>query len=194
MSAPSRDRAARRLERAVRGLPAWRAEWGRAMLAELAAIDGSADRAAFARSASGAAIRLGWGVRAVIVAGVATLSGLGVLVGSRIQLDQGGDGLLAVSVPLPALLLLAGGIVAAHHERSALRGLAVAAVALAATSLVVFAVLAVEGLIWMSRLGVFALDREPSTSRRCAICRGATCDSSCRSPRNTATAASRSST
>lgn len=155
------DQPARRLARAVRGLPAWRADWGRAMTAELAAIESPAERTTFARSAAGAAIRLGWAVRVSIVVGVALLSGLGVLVGSRLQLEADGPGLLAVSVPLPALLLLAGGLVAAQHERSALRGLAIGAIAAVTTAVVVLGMLAAEGLTWMSRLGVYALDREP---------------------------------
>lgn len=131
------------------------------MLAELASIDVPAERDAFARSAAGVAFRMGWGIRGLLVVGATVLAAVATVIGSRLQLEHGGAGLLAVTVPVPALLLLAVSLVAAHHERSAIRGFALGCVTLVATAAAVFVVLATEGLVWMSRLGVFALDRDP---------------------------------
>ena len=113
-------RAERLLALATAGLPPRRAEWGAAMRAELAALDdpdaSGASRAARRRlrsprvsaSASPSRSAPGWSSPRV------------TLTASRMQLQAGGPGVLAVTVPVPALLLLAVALVPpARRDRSA---------------------------------------------------------------------------
>ncbi|NHF61844.1 hypothetical protein [Microcella pacifica] len=157
----SRDGAERLLTLGTTGLPAHRAEWGTAMRAELAAIDDPGARRRFARSASFAAFRQGFVIRigfglitGVLVAAVA-------LMASRLQLADGAPGLLEVTVPVPAFLLLLAALLSAGLTRSFRIGLETGAVAFIASSIALFTVLATEGLIWMDRHGVFLLDGDP---------------------------------
>ena len=76
---------------------------------------------------------------------------------SRMQLQAAGPGVLEVTVPVPAFLLLAVALAA----RSFRFGLQTAALALLASFVAVFAVVALEGLVWMDRHGVFVLDGDP---------------------------------
>lgn len=80
---------------------------------------------------------------------------------SRIQLDDGGPGLLGVTVPVPAAVLLLVSALAAGTARSLRTGLAVGLAAALAGFAALCAVLAVEGLVWMDRVGVFILDADP---------------------------------
>ena len=161
MSPQSRDGADRLLALATAGLPAGRTEWGAAMHAELANIDDDAARRSFARSAAGAAFRHGFGIRI----GFGLVTGLLVaavtLTASRLQLADGGPGVLDVTVPVPAVLLLLSALLSAALTRSFRVGLETGVVAFFASSLALFSVLAVEGQVWMDRLGVFLLDGDP---------------------------------
>jgi hypothetical protein len=111
------DRAAAVLLLAVRGLPAERADWGRAMMSELDAARASRARWAFclgcvratvamrARASLGGRRRDGDGVRVVVlVAAVAALAlgGYGLV---RYPLLRAGDGAWAAALVLPALLV-----------------------------------------------------------------------------------------
>ncbi|MFN0281197.1 MAG: hypothetical protein ACKVZ6_04430 [Kineosporiaceae bacterium] len=161
MSPRPRDGAERLLVIATVGLPAHRCEWGAAMRAELASIDGSEARRRFARSAARAVVgqclgvRLGCGlVTGVLVAAV-------VVTASRLQLADGGPGVLDATVPVPAFLLMLVALVSAGLTRSFRVGLETGVYALVAGFAGLFAVLAAEGLAWMDRRGVFVLDGDP---------------------------------
>jgi hypothetical protein len=161
MSARPPDGAERLLAIATVGLPGDRREWGAAMRAELASIEDPDARRRFARSTARAAfgqglgIRVGFGlVTGVLVAAVAATA-------SRLQLAEGGPGVLPVTVPVPALLLLLVAAVSAGLTRSFHLGLETGLFALAAGFAALFAVLAVEGQVWMDRHGVFILDGDP---------------------------------
>lgn len=156
-----RSWAERALPTLARGLPARHREWVEALRAELAALDDPAQRTAFAASAARAVWRLGFG-RALRIALTAGVLAAGVaLVGSAAQLVAGGPGVLAVTVPVPALLLFLVGLDAARWGRSFGYGLAAGALALVACLVGVLVVTAVEGPRWMSRHGVFMLDADP---------------------------------
>lgn len=159
-----RDGADRLLALATLGLPPRWAVWGTAMRAELAAIAGDADRWRFVRGAAVVAFRRGLGVRvglpllaAVVVASAAVLT-------SRVQLENGGPGVMSVTVPLPALLVLAVSWGAAQSARSFRIGLESGALAVLLCFAGVFATVALEGLVWMERLGIFVLDADPPRS------------------------------
>jgi hypothetical protein len=156
-----RDLAERLLAFATAGLPARRAEWGVAMRAELAAIDDAAERRRFARSASAAAFGHGLGTRISVALGTGVVVAGVTLVASRMQLHDGSAGVLGVTVPVPAILLLAVALVSAGAARSFRIGLETGALALVASFAAVFSVVAVEGLVWMDRRGVFVLDGDP---------------------------------
>jgi hypothetical protein len=64
-------------------------------------------------------------------------------------------------VPVPAFLLLAVGFIAAYAARSFRFGVETGALALLASFAAVVAVVALEGLVWMERHGVFVLDADP---------------------------------
>jgi hypothetical protein len=155
------DRAGRMLAFAASGLPRNRAVWGAAMRAELAAIDEPGARRRFARSATRAALAYGYGIRI----GLPLLAGVIVaaisVVASRVMLADTGTGLLSVTVPIPALVLLLVALAAGAFGSSARVGLEAGLVALAACAVATFAVLALEGQVWMSLRGVFILDGDP---------------------------------
>jgi len=157
----SRDRAERLLARATTGLPPRRAEWGAAMRAELAALDDPDARRRFARSAAAAAFAHGYGLRIAFALGTGVVVAALTLTASRMQLQAGEPGVLSVTVPVPAILLLTVGMVAARVARSFRFGVETGALALAASFVAVFAVVALEGLVWMDRHGVFVLDGDP---------------------------------
>ena len=83
------------------------------------------------------------------------------LITSRVQLQTGGPGVLLVTVPVPAFLLLAVAFVSARWARSFRFGLETGLLALAAGFVAVSSVVALEGLAWMDRHGVFMLDGDP---------------------------------
>jgi hypothetical protein len=93
-------------------------------------------------------------VSAVLVAAAALLA-------SRFQLANDGPGVVGVTVPVPALLLLLVALVSAGLTGSFWSGVRIGAFALAASSVALFTVLAVEGLVWMDRRGVSVLDADP---------------------------------
>ncbi len=163
MSHRRRDGAERLLAIATVGLPASRSEWGTAMRAELASIDEPQARRSFARSSAPVAFKRGLGIHI----GFGLLAGVFVaaivLTASRLQLANGGPGLLPVTVPLPALVLMLLALVSAGLSRSFRFGLQTGAVALVVGSAVLFAVLATEGMVWMDSRGVFILDGDPPT-------------------------------
>ena len=162
MTPRSRDGAERLLALAAVGLPAHRRAWGVAMRAELAAIADAGDRRRFARSAAVALLGQGLGLRVGLALGSGTLVAVVTAVASRVMLPSGGPGLLGVTVPVPALLLLLVTLVAAGLSRSFRLGIETGLVAMVADFAAVFAVLAVEGPVWMDRHGVFVLDGEPA--------------------------------
>ena len=98
---------------------------------------------------------IGFGVGAgVLVAAV-------VLVASRLQLADGGPGLLDVTVSVPAFILLLVTLLSAALGRSFRFGLETGVIALATSLAALFTVLATEGIVWMNRHGVFLLDGDP---------------------------------
>ena len=161
MSRQSRDGADRLLALATAGLPAGRAEWGAAMRAELASLDDDAARRSFARSAAAAAFRHGFGIRIGFGLVTGVLVAAVTLRASRLYLADGGPGVLDVTVPVPALLLLLSALLSAALTRSFRVGVETGAVAFFASAMALFVVLAVEGQLWMDRLGVFILDGDP---------------------------------
>ena len=163
-----RDTAGRRLTFATAGLARTRAPWGRAMRAELAALDDPAERESFSRSAAASAIREGWLPRLALSFAAAVATALLGLLASRSQLPAGGPGVLSVTVPVPALLMLGVALAAAAMTRSFSFGAEVGLTALLAGLAAVFAVTALEGMVWMRERGVFILDgdspRLPATN------------------------------
>ncbi len=161
MNVQYRDGTERLLAFATAGLPAHRVAWGAAMRAELATIEDADARRRFARSAAGAAFRLRLGVRV----GVGLTTGLAVagvaFAASRLQLPDGGPGLLGVTAPIPAMLLLLAVVLAAGLSGSLRVATETGLIALASSAVAVFVVLATEGVIWMDRHGVFLLDGDP---------------------------------
>lgn len=130
------------------------------MLAELGAIEDPRTRRRFAVSATVAVVRQELALLAV-VSSMALLVAAMTLTASRWQLADGGPGVLAATVPGPALPLLAVGFWAAWWRRSVRAGLEAGAFALAAGFAGLVVVLAVEGQLWMQRNGVFMLDGDP---------------------------------
>lgn len=161
MTTRARDGADRLLNLATAGLPARRAGWGAAMRAELAAIDDARARRRFARSASAAAFGRGYGICLTLATGAAVVVGGAAVAASRLQLPDGGPGVLAVTVPVSAVPLALVAFLAAHSARSVRFGLMAGMLALVASLGAVFAVLAVEGQVWMERRSVFMLDGDP---------------------------------
>jgi len=153
--------AERLLALAISGLPPRRALWGEAMRAEVAAIDDPEARRRFARSAAAAAFAQGYGIRIAWALGVGAIVAAVTLIASRVQLHSGGPGVLGVTVLVPAFLLLAVAFVSARTTRSFRFGLETGLLALAASFLAVSSVVAIEGLVWMERHGVFMLDGDP---------------------------------
>lgn len=161
MTTNRRDNAERLLDLATAGLPATRAEWGAAMRAELAAIDDVRARWRFARSAAAAAATQGLGLRIAFGLGAAVLVAAITLIASRLQLPDGGPGVLTATVPLPVIPLLLAGLLAARLSGSFRFGVETGVLALIAGFCGLFAVLAIEGLVWMDLHGVFMLDGDP---------------------------------
>lgn len=131
------------------------------MRAELAAIEDAGDRVRFARSASAAAFGRGCGVSLAAAAGAGVVVAGAALVASRVQLHTGGPGVLPATVVVPAVALLVVAFLSARTARSFRFGVMTGFLALAATFLAVFGVLAVEGQVWMERRGIFMLDGDP---------------------------------
>ena len=156
-----RDRAERLLTLATLGLPPRRAEWRAAMRAELAALDDPDARWRFARSAARAAFARGLGLGLAFALGTGAVVAALTLTASRLQLQAGGPGVLSVTVPVPAILLFVVAFVTARTARSARFGLQTGALALAGAFIAVSTVVALEGLVWMNRHGVFVLDGDP---------------------------------
>jgi hypothetical protein len=159
-AARGRDGAERLLAFATAGLPRWRAEWGSAMLAELAAIDDADERRRFARTASVAAFGQGLGLQISLALATAAVAAAAAVTASRIQLQEGQPGIFDVTVFAPALILFVVGAVTACATRSFRIGLQTGALALVASFAAVFTVVALEGLVWMDRHGVFVLDAD----------------------------------
>jgi hypothetical protein len=161
MSRRPQDGAERLLDLATAGLPAHRRAWGAAMRAELAAIDDPAVRRRFARSAARAAFGRGLGLRLGLGLGTGGLVAAVTVTASRLQLPHGGPGVLPVTVPVPGFLLLLVTLLATGKTRSLRFGLETGILALAAGLAALWTVLAIEGQVWMDRLGVFILDADP---------------------------------
>jgi hypothetical protein len=94
---------------------------------------------------------------------VGLVVGAVVVVASRLQLAEGGPGVMAVTVPVPALLLLVVSLLAAR-ACGFRTGLLTGALALVVSFVVVAAVVAIEGQVWMAQLGVFMLDADPPSN------------------------------
>lgn len=134
------------------------------MCAELEAIDDPADRRRFASGAALAAARVGIGFRLVVALATALAIVAVAVSASRIQLADGGPGVLPITVPVPALLLLLAAAISALRDRSFTLGLQAGVIALVLGFAGLCAVLAVEGMVWMERHGVFLLDGDPPRS------------------------------
>lgn len=93
--------------------------------------------------------------------GAGVVVALAVFTVSRLQLPSGGPGVMVVTIPLPALVLLLISLAAAFSSGSFRAGLTAGVWTLVACFLAVAAVLAVEGLVWMQTWGVFMLDGDP---------------------------------
>lgn len=100
----------------------------------------------------------------VLAAAAAIVVAVVVVAVSRAQLATGGPGVMAASVPVPAAAVLIVAAVAAATARSFRAGLGAGLVALVACFVTVAVVVALEGLVWMERLGVWALDADPPQS------------------------------
>lgn len=161
MSPRPRDGAERLLAIATVGLPAHRSAWGTAMRAELASIDDPDARRRFARSAALAVFGHGLGFHVGLVLVASVLVATVTATASRLQLADGGPGVLGVTVTVPAFLLVLVALVSASLTRSFRSGLETGLFALVASFAALFAVLAVEGMVWMDRRGVFLLDGDP---------------------------------
>lgn len=157
----SRDAADRRLALAAAALPPERAEWGEAMRAELAAIDDPRQRRRFARSASIAALTGGLRARLLFVLIAAALASVAVLAASRLQMSDAGPGVLGVVAFAPAIILAALAIGSSWATRSFAAGAVTGLSAWLASLVAVAVVVAVEGMVWMDRHGVFVLDGDP---------------------------------
>lgn len=157
------ERDDRALAFAVRGLPRSRQAWGRAMRAEVAAIDDADERRAFARSATAAAFWRGHGVRLLGAFSAGSVVAIGALIASRLQFESAQPGLMAVTVPLPALVVVLVVLAASVAGGSVRLGLETGVLALLASAVAVAIVVAVEGLTWMAAHGVFILDGDPPT-------------------------------
>lgn len=131
------------------------------MRAELAAIEDPVARRRFARSAARAAFGQGVGFHAGLGLVVALLVAVAAVTASRLQFAEGGPGVLLVTVPVPALLLLLVALVAAGLTRSFRVGMQIGLAALVTSFAALVVVLAVEGMVWMERHGVFILDGDP---------------------------------
>ncbi len=131
------------------------------MRAELASIQDPKARRRFARSAARAAFRFRLGLSVGLGMVSAVLVATAALLASRLQLANGGPGVLEVTVPVPALILLLVALVSAGLTGSFWTGLKIGVFALATSFVALCAVLAVEGLVWMDRRGVFLLDADP---------------------------------
>lgn len=155
------DGAERLLAATTAGLPRSRSDWGAAMRAELAAIEDADARRRFARSAARAAFNRGFGVHLGLGFGSGLLVAAIALTASRMQLADGGPGILGVTAFVPAVVLLLAALISARHARSWRSGLVTGFLALLVSAFTLFAVLAVEGITWMDRHGVFLLDGDP---------------------------------
>jgi hypothetical protein len=142
------------------GLHASRAEWGRAMRAETAAIEDPAARRDFALDAARAAFRQGFGARLLWALAAGAALAAVALVGSRVQLDQGGPGVLGATMPFGALALLLLALAATLWTRSPQFGAETGLLGVIVGLGAMWAVVAAEGLLWMDRLGVFILDAD----------------------------------
>ncbi len=131
------------------------------MRAELAAIDDPDAKRRFARSAAAAAFVRGFGLRLAFALGAGVVAAAATLVASRAQLPDGGPGVLGVTVLLPALLLFTVALVSTRVTRSFRFGLQTGFLALMACFAAVATIVALEGLVWMERHGVFILDGDP---------------------------------
>lgn len=161
MSARVRDGSERLVAIATAGLPGHRTEWGAVMRAELASIDDPGERRRFARSAARAEFSQGLGVTVGLGLVGPVLVAVAAFAASRLQLANGGPGVLEVTVPVPAFILLLVALVSAGRTRSFWTGLTTGIIALTASFVGLSTVLAVEGMVWMDRHGVFVLDGEP---------------------------------
>lgn len=157
----TRDGSTRLLEVATVGLPRRWAPWGAAMRAELAAIDDTTTRRTFARSAALAAFPRGLGLALAAIFGSALLVAALTIATSRAQLPDASPGLLSVTVPVPAAVLLIVVLLVGAIARSTRFTLTVGVAALVAVFATVVTVLAVEGQVWMRETGVFILDGDP---------------------------------
>lgn len=131
------------------------------MRAELATITGRTERLAFARSTSRVALLRGLGARVGLGILAGALIALITWVASRAQLADAQPGVAAVTVPLPAVVLMVNAALAAAVARSRRVGVQAGLVGLATGFAGLVVMLTVEGRVWMDRHGVFILDADP---------------------------------
>lgn len=161
-----RDTAARMLDLATLGLPTTQQEWGRAMRAELSAIESIRDRRRFAASIARVTAFTSVGGQIVVAALIGLLVAVLTLLTSRHQLgDPSAVGVVTTTVPIPALLLAMFALAAAALARSWTVGVRAGLIGVVVCLIAVSGALAFESMAWMDQRGVFPLDADPPRTR-----------------------------
>ncbi len=161
-----RDAAARVLDFATLGLPASQREWGRAMRAELSAIENTGERRRFAAGGLRVTALTSVGGQLVVAALIGILVAALTMLTSRHQLgDPSAVGVVTTTVPIPALLLAMLALAAAALARSFAVGARAGLIGGVACLIAVSTVLAFEGAAWMELRGRFPLDADPPLAR-----------------------------
>ncbi|WP_156820976.1 hypothetical protein [Microlunatus phosphovorus] len=158
----SRDAAARMLDLATLGLPTSQHEWGRAMRAELSAIENTRDRRRFATSVARVTVFTSVGGQLVVAVLIGLLVAVLTLLTSRHQLgDPSAVGVVTTTVPIPALFLPTFAMAAAALARSYTVGVRAGLIGGVVCLIAVSGVLAFEGMVWIGQRGIFPLDADP---------------------------------
>lgn len=162
----SRDAAARMLDLATLGLPTAQHEWGRAMRAELSAIESTRDRRRFAASIARMTAFTSVGGQIFVAVLIGLLVAVLTLLTSRHQLgDPSAIGVVTTTVPIPALFLALFTLTAAVLARSFVVGVRAGLIGSVTCLIAVSGVLAVESVLWMDQRGIFPLDADPPRTR-----------------------------
>jgi hypothetical protein len=149
-------------------------EWGHAMMAELASIDGPRERRRFAFGCLLTTVRVGTGrTECVIALGTGLFLGLITLVTSRLLLDGGQTGILVFTIYGPAFVFFLVSLVIARVQRSFLAGLVAGGLTLVSALLFIFVVAVLEASQWWEEAGIYIMDgdapKEPLTRGRAML-------------------------